>query len=313
MSSIDAKSLLDPFSGIGTTVLTASRLGIKATGIEIMPVGNNTAKAIMSIAKDINKQELEVKFTELLDNLSRNIDGTPFNHIRITQHAFPPETERELAITRKFIDNVKDPKIKSILNFTCMSVLEEISYTRKDGQFLRWDARSGRDVKNGLYKKEIPSLYAALHKRFTEIIQDMPLLKETYGTSPRPKLVTGSSLYLLRKYADRSFDTVITSPPYANRYDYTRTYALELAWLNYGQESFNKLRQELLTGTVENRPKTDTLNSIYGDSKLLATSRKNVTQNAQLGCFRFTLDGFLDDFFLKLPNTSKIKRLRHIY
>ena len=31
------------------------------------------------------------------------------------------------------------------------------------------------------------------------------------------------------------------------------------------------------------------------------------------GCFRFTLDGFLDDFFLKLPNTSKIKRLRHIY
>ncbi len=32
-----------------------------------------------------------------------------------------------------------------------------------------------------------------------------------------------------------------------------------------------------------------------------------------VGCFRFTLDGFLDDFFLKLPNTSKIKRLRHIY
>ena len=31
--------VLDPFAGIGTTVLTAAGRGAKATGIEIMPVG----------------------------------------------------------------------------------------------------------------------------------------------------------------------------------------------------------------------------------------------------------------------------------
>jgi DNA modification methylase len=30
---------------------------------------------------------------------------------------------------------------------------------------------------------------------------------------------------------DTQYDAIITSPPYCNRYDYTRTYALELALL----------------------------------------------------------------------------------
>ena len=49
------------------------------------------------------------------------------------------------------------------------------------------------------------------------------------------------------------FDAVVTSPPYANRYDYTRTYALELAYLGYNSESLKKLRQTLLSATVENK------------------------------------------------------------
>jgi len=52
-----------------------------------------------------------------------------------------------------------------------------------------------------------------------------------------------------------SFDAIITSPPYCNRYDYTRTYALELALLNTDEKGLVKLRQEMLSCTVENRAK----------------------------------------------------------
>jgi len=52
-----------------------------------------------------------------------------------------------------------------------------------------------------------------------------------------------------------SFDAIITSPPYCNRYDYTRTYALELALLNIDEKSLVKLRQAMLSCTVENREK----------------------------------------------------------
>ena len=48
---------------------------------------------------------------------------------------------------------------------------------------------------------------------------------------------------------------VITSPPYCNRYDYTRTYALELALLDISEKGLIDLRQEMLSCTVENRSK----------------------------------------------------------
>ena len=47
----------------------------------------------------------------------------------------------------------------------------------------------------------------------------------------------------------------MTSPPYCNRYDYTRTYALELAMLGLTQAEVSGLRQEMLSCTVENREK----------------------------------------------------------
>jgi site-specific DNA-methyltransferase (cytosine-N4-specific) len=55
---------------------------------------------------------------------------------------------------------------------------------------------------------------------------------------------------------------VITSPPYANRYDYTRTYALELAFLGVEEAIFN-LRQNQLSCTVENKPKLTDLAAHY--------------------------------------------------
>ena len=60
-----------------------------------------------------------------------------------------------------------------------------------------------------------------------------------------------------------SINGVISSPPYCNRYDYTRTYALELAYLGVDDEGIKKLRQELLSCTVESHTKLDMLKSYY--------------------------------------------------
>ena len=35
-----------------------------------------------------------------------------------------------------------DDNLKALLKFVLLSILEDISYTSKDGQFLRWDSRS---------------------------------------------------------------------------------------------------------------------------------------------------------------------------
>ena len=42
--------------------------------------------------------------------------------------------------------------------------------------------------------------------------------------------IEGSALFELPKIEDDTISAVISSPPYCNRYDYTRTYAMELAY-----------------------------------------------------------------------------------
>ena len=60
-----------------------------------------------------------------------------------------------------------------------------------------------------------------------------------------PKLITASCLDTLQTIPTASIDTVITSPPYANRYGlYALLMPLELAWLGYEQDHFASLRQD---------------------------------------------------------------------
>ena len=103
----------------------------------------------------------------------------------------------------------------------------------------------------------------------------MESLKRQYGQGS-PDFIAGSSLERLRLLPDSSFDMVITSPPYANRYDYTRTYALELAWLGYDQSEFAALRQSMLSATVENKLKRAWLQESYGGSALIRIGNRDV-------------------------------------
>ena len=68
-------------------------------------------------------------------------------------------------------------------------------------------------------------------------------------------LLNGSCLDVLSKLESGVYSGIITSPPYCNRYDYTRTYALEHALLGVGEIELAKLRQAMVSCTVENRAK----------------------------------------------------------
>jgi len=77
------------------------------------------------------------------------------------------------------------------------------------------------------------------------------------------ELKRGSCLEIMPTLSPSSFDLVISSPPYCNRYDYTRTYALELVFLGAGEEKIKDLRQSMLSCTVENRNKKEYLKNLY--------------------------------------------------
>jgi DNA modification methylase len=74
------------------------------------------------------------------------------------------------------------------------------------------------------------------------------------GTFSRnAEVISGSCLAELPRLDSETFDLILTSPPYCNRYDYTRTYALELAFMGCDENALKELRQSLLSCTVEKR------------------------------------------------------------
>ena len=284
IQQVGPSALLDPFSGIGTAPLVASGHGIKATGIELIPVGVLAGQAISRAANGLDRKLFAQAAAGLLAHIGSNTQTDPghaYPHVAITEKAFPDGTESDLARAREFISTIKDPDTNKMLNLACMSVLESVSFTQKDGQFLRWDLRSGKSRSASFQKKTILRLKDALECRLGAMLQDLGYLQERYGNGV-PDFVVGSSLEYLHRLPSGSYDMVITSPPYLNRYDYTRSYALELAWLGVDQEGFKTLRQKMLSCTVENKSKLQWLVDTYADPRIVQSAIGNYENQAAL-------------------------------
>ena len=258
-SGISNPKVLDPFTGMGTTLTSALKAGWCATGIEILPLGTASIQARL-IAQTVNLKEFEKQLNKLKNcKFSKSSScNYHFPHIRITEKAFPKETETAISIYQDLISNIKDRKVRYLFRFACLSVLEEVSFTRKDGQYLRWDSRSERSLKSKFNKGFIPDFKTAIIKKLIIMFEDIKHRSE-WKISSQIELIEGSCLRELPKLKDCQFHLVLTSPPYCNRYDYTRTYALELAFLGCDDDDIKNLRQDLLSCTVENKTKRNIL------------------------------------------------------
>ena len=267
--------LLDPFAGAGTTLFAGQELGWKSYGIEILPVGVfviQTREALNDFDLDKLRSTVKNLWTDLakIESYENHI-----NHISITKDAFSAETEILLNKFLSYCSKIKDKKMQTVLRFAAFSVLEEISFTRKDGQYLRWDYRCKRDLSGKPFDKgKILSLEEALNYKLNQIVTDLSPNKsvnlfEQYpsngnGHKHHPiNIIEGSCLEELPKLEDDFFDFIMTSPPYCNRYDYTRTYALELVYLGNNSDQVRNLRQAMLSCTVEKKEKVDYLNQFY--------------------------------------------------
>lgn len=268
------ETILDPFAGSGTTLLQAQMMGINAIGLDLLPHCHLAWQAKSRVfAYDVN--ELITIRNQVQHNPPPKTNTT-FEHLTITQSAFPEENERALMnYTRWFEQMEVSPRTKLLCRGILMSLLEDVSYTRKDGQYLRWDGRAekiiqrnkirvtqGKKPVQGINKGPLPSVKETFLHKLNEIIRDINRLQQFTPETSKQELIKGNVLYTLPLLEANRFHGVITSPPYANRYDYTRTYALELAFLNVGDDIF-RLRQEMLSCTVENKPKQEALRQFY--------------------------------------------------
>lgn len=159
---IVAGNILDPFAGSGTALFVASALGLNAEGIELLPVGQQLIATKKLLESDFLADDIAaLKSWSASHPWERSEKTYSLPELRITKGAYPKQT---LEAIEKYIGTLQqeNERVQAVLRFALLCVLEAISYTRKDGQYLRWDHRSAAGKAKKLFIKD---QYQALRKR----------------------------------------------------------------------------------------------------------------------------------------------------
>lgn len=270
--------VMDPFMGSGTTALVCALEGINSIGYDILPMSRLSIMA-KSAVYDYNIEELriilnDIKKLEVPTNYNKDT-----NYVSITKGAYPDKESKAIAYYTDFFEHSNYSKnSKNLVKLCILNSLEKISYTIKSGQYLSWDHRCPKIIEinklrieagkkpfvNKNDKGVLPTLKEALLVEFTQMVEDISILQDKNSSfNATCNYIEGSVLFEIAQVRANTISGVITSPPYCNRYDYTRTYGLELAYLGKNDEDIKKLRQSLLSCTVESKSKVEMLKEHY--------------------------------------------------
>ena len=233
--------ILDPFAGCGTALLACKEFGYKAVGLDILPVAVFVAKIKLQDWPDL---ALLHNAIEALFDKKYKQPTLSFPKIGIIDKAFPKKIQDEILFYKECISELERP-LQDFLMLGLISILERVSYTSKDGQFLR------------LVDRNIPSVKKTLKEQLSEMLDDLYQQQQVLfkGGKAKVEILQDDAREpdLPKKYWGK-IGAVITSPPYLNRYDYSRTYSLELCTLFVDQFSdLRDIRHSLLRSHIESR------------------------------------------------------------
>jgi len=287
---IERKDIVfDPFAGCGTTLLACKEFGYKAVGLDALPLAVFVARVKLQDWSDLGLLEKAV------NSLVRERIRKPtisFPNISIIDKAFPKYIQEEILFYKEKILEYEQP-VQDFLMLGLISILEYVSYTSKDGQFLR------------IVRKDLPSVKEALQRQLRRMLDDLYFQQNALFKAGKAEveIIEGDAreTSLPRRYWGK-IGAVITSPPYLNRYDYSRTYALELCTLfAKDSEYITNIRHSLLRSHIESKiHKNKEINLPVVNEILQNLSLKNLNNNR----IPVMIKGYFEDMNLVIKQLS---------
>ncbi|MFC1563684.1 DNA methyltransferase [candidate division KSB1 bacterium] len=277
--------VLDPFCGSGTTLLTCKNHRIRAMGFDILPFSVYLTNIKSQNYDEISLVEQLRKFKKIAQN---KINTPALPDIPLIAKAFNPAIWRELLLLKSQIDSIEDTKIRNFFNLGFLSILEPVSDTTKAGGFLRI-------TKKEISKKDIRNLFL---KKIVSMISDVILIN---NNGKIENISCSAKIGDARKIStNRSFNAIITSPPYPNRHDYTRIYSLEMIFdFVKSNDELKNIRYDTLRSHVEAKKRFNVKNyskpEILND--LLKKIERNGTNNPQVVEM---LEGYFEDMAMAI-------------
>ena len=234
-----SRTILDPFCGTGTTLVEAKKNGIHSIGLEANPFAHFASSVkvnwdingdnLYSCSKEIAESALNILIAQGIEDFStpkipidrihiKTLDAEA-NKLLITNSISPLPLHKSLVL----LDCINKCKAEPYYQHMLLAFADALVFKISNLHF-------GPEVGVGHLKNDVPVIHTWLNE-IENLVGDLKSVSE--------KVVGQSEVYLAdsrqisKLIPADSIDAIITSPPYPNEKDYTRTTRLESVVLGF--------------------------------------------------------------------------------
>jgi excisionase family DNA binding protein len=278
-------TVLDPFAGVGTTLIEALKRGHDAIGFEINPYAALACKAKVGAAGyDVRELKDKVRdFQAHMAGESKTNSRSPAGFASRVPF-FSAVVELQVLLALDFIQAQDKTWIRDLFRVAIGSVI--VSFSNYS-----YEPSLGTRAAAGKPNIEEADVAHAVVEKLDEFIEDISFFQGAtarFDPKPTAQVYHGSFFDLVEKVADGSVDALITSPPYLNNYHYIRNTRPQMFWLGMAdvpsdlkemeRKSFGQFWQ-----TVRSGPRVELTPDIEALSELIKQLRKRNPEKGAYG------------------------------
>jgi len=224
--------VLDPFAGVGTTLVQAMLHGYHSVGFEINPYAALAARTKLTAAS-LDLKALDALIQQV-EKVRAKENGQPLSEryrppgFRSRIPFFSPKVEPQVLAVLEILHTIPQRDLTDVAKMAFGAVMVQVSnYTYEPSLGSRPGA--GKPL---IENADVPAILAA---KLRQIREDVVWLQERLAGTPsdlRREIHCEDFLAPDTQVKSGSIDLVLTSPPYMNNYHYVRNTRPQLFWLS---------------------------------------------------------------------------------
>jgi hypothetical protein len=233
----DRGTVLDPFSGVGTTLVETLLMGHDAVGFEINPYAALASRVKANVgcydARALHDQIARFRvFYDRRVKSDYEPESSPPKGFRTRSAFYSPKVLRKVLILQDFIQTIRQDSLRELFRLAFASTM--VRYSNYS-----YEPSLGRRVSAG--KPEIDDFPVAdeISGKLGQFEADILWYQnqtEKFKDQPSSQVINASFFDIQKHLQAASADLIVTSPPYLNNYHYNRNTRPQLYWLGYASQ-----------------------------------------------------------------------------
>ena len=241
--------VLDPFAGVGTTLIEADIAGHAAIGFEINPYAAFAARTKLAAHRlepaslRAAIEEFEI-FMDEAARTGRSPQALPPAAFRTRAPFYSPAVERKVLLAFDFMATLEAP-VAALFRLAFAATM--VGYSNYS-----YEPSLGRKASAGRPDVEDDDVAGAIAARLRQMADDAAWYRDTRAQPERDdgRVFERSFFDGCAALEEGSIDLLVTSPPYLNNYHYNRNTRPHLYWLGFCSSPGDLKRlEELNVGT----------------------------------------------------------------